>query len=129
MSTDNTPPRVWWDGSDFLYLISDDALASRQERVPGFYRARTVKDLPDDAVELRPAPAPAVPDTAEPPIETFCVVSNAVMRCLGNRTEVHPTRSREFANYVADVVLAELRQLPTPTRSLSTEETRTDADR
>ena len=58
VSTDSTPPRLWWDGSDFLYLVADEALASHRDRVPGFYRARTVEDIPDDAVELRPAAAP-----------------------------------------------------------------------
>lgn len=63
MTTDSTPPRLWWDGSDFLYLVADEALASHRDRVPGFYRARTVEGIPDDAVELRPV----APETVEPP--------------------------------------------------------------
>lgn len=33
-------PRIWWDGTDFLYLWADTTPR------PGFYRAQTVEDVP-----------------------------------------------------------------------------------
>ncbi len=38
-------PRIWWDGSSFLYLLPDEELELHRERVPYFYRARTIEDV------------------------------------------------------------------------------------
>ena len=46
------PPRIWWDGADFIWLQEDP-------RQPGFYRAHSVEDITGSegpVVELRYIP-------------------------------------------------------------------------
>lgn len=69
------PPRIWWDGSNFLVLAPRPYIDDTgRSTMPMHYRAETLADIPADAVELYPHPGPS-PDPTPLPAAVAAVIA------------------------------------------------------